>query len=243
MKGKVAVVTGGWRGIGRAVAVTLLEMGARVAVIDTDCKPPNIPCDEERLLVLEADIALGDQVKSSFDRIGRRFGGVDILVNCAGMTYRQPLIELEETFWDETMGVNLKGHYLCTREALPHMRARGGGSIVNVSSVRARLGFANDSCYIACKGGIESFTRALAVELAEYGVRVNCIAPGSIETDFNRDRLNAPGAREQAIAAIPLGRIGVPEDVVGTVLYLASDLSAYVTGVTIPVDGGLIIKG
>lgn len=249
LSGKVAVVTGGTRGIGRAIAAAFAASGAQVAVIHNDSEPPQyIPCShvsgkEERIVELKGDISEADQVRHCFGQIGERCARVDILVNCAGMTERLPLMHMSEASWERTLAVNLTGHYLCTKEAVKYMSSGGGGSIINVSSVRARRGYAYDSSYIAAKGGIEAFTRAMAVELAEYRIRVNCIAPGAIETDFNRDRLQDPVIREKTIQSIPLARIGVPEDVAGIAVFLASEQSAYITGVTIPVDGGQMIKG
>lgn len=245
---KVAVVTGGGSGIGRAIVNAYLARGASVAVIRNDGGARLSPSavgsgGEDRLVELQGDVSAAAQVRDCFRQVGERWGRVDILVNCAGVTERSPLSEESESTWDRTMAVNLKGHYLCAKEAAAFMSRVGGGSIINVSSIRARLGFANDGSYIASKGGIEAYTRALAVELADRRIRVNCIAPGAIETDFNRDRLLDPHIRARTVESIPLGRIGVPEDLAGIASFLASDLSAFITGATIPVDGGQLIKG
>ncbi|MEF3310004.1 SDR family NAD(P)-dependent oxidoreductase [Paenibacillus sp. GYB004] len=246
--GKVAVVTGGQRGIGKAITAAYLAAGASVAVIHND-EQPHQPSQfgpvgaEERFFELYGDVSQSGRMNDIFGQIGERWGRIDILVNCAGITERLPLTALNESSWERMMAVNLKGQYLCVKETVPLMLKAGGGSIINISSIRARLGFASDSCYIAAKGGIESFTRALAVELAGDRIRVNCIAPGAIETDFNRERLQEPAIRESTLQSIPLGRIGGPDDVAGAALFLASDLSAFITGVTIPVDGGQLIKG
>lgn len=248
LHGKVAVVTGGQRGIGKAITDAYLAAGASVAVIHNDSGQHQTSRmgrigPEVQLYELQGDVSETAQMSRIFGQIDERWGRVDILVNCAGITERLPLTALDESSWDRVMAVNLKGHYLCVKETVPLMLKAGGGSIINISSIRARLGFASDSCYIAAKGGIESFTRALAVELAGDRIRVNCIAPGAIETDFNRERLQEPSIRESTLQSIPLGRIGEPEDIAGAALFLASERSAFITGVTIPVDGGQIIKG
>lgn len=247
LSGKIAVVTGGARGIGDAIVTAFLKSGAKVAIVDKrilrDNLRDHILHEEEELFEIKGDVSQADQVRQSFEQIGSRWGRVDILVNCAGISDRLPLLDTGEGAWDHMMAVNLKGHFLCTQAAVNFMREQRSGSIINISSVRAQLGYSNDSCYIAAKGGVESFTRALAVELGADRIRVNCIAPGAIETDFNRSRLQDPVIRQMTLQSIPLGRIGIPEDVAEAALFLASDRAAFITGVTISVDGGQVIKG
>ncbi|CAG7640507.1 3-oxoacyl-[acyl-carrier-protein] reductase FabG [Paenibacillus solanacearum] len=238
LKGKTAVVTGGNRGIGSAIAGAFAAHGAQVAVLHNEKEESDSPHVQ-----LKADVSSPDEVERCFRDLQECWGRLDILVNNAGVTIRGLLGETDESRWDRIMAVNLKGHFFCTQAALKLFRATGGGCVINISSVRAHRGYAGDGAYIASKGGVEAFTRAMAVELAPDRIRVNCIAPGAIETDFNRDRLLDPQVRKSTENSIPLCRIGEAADVAGTAVYLASGLSAYVTGVTIPVDGGLMIKG
>lgn len=242
------MVTGGSRGIGRAIAEAFLAEGARVAVLHSDLEDdPRLAwmrqADPGRLLPICADVCSPEQITEAFRRVADRWGTLDILVNNAGATNRLPFAEMADSDWEQMQHLNLDSVFHCTRAALVPMQRAGAGTVINISSIRAHRGFASDSGYIAAKGGMEALSRALAVELAPLQIRVNCIAPGAIATDFNRTRLEDPELRQQALGSIPLARLGRPADLAGAALFLASSWSSFITGITLPVDGGQLIKG
>ncbi|MEM3522572.1 MAG: SDR family NAD(P)-dependent oxidoreductase, partial [Candidatus Bathyarchaeia archaeon] len=171
-----------------------------------------------------------------------KFNKLDILCNNAGISYSCPLIKMDEKDWDKVLNINLKGVFICSKHAIPEMIKTGNGSIINIASVAGLVGLANESAYCASKGGIISLTKAMALELAPYKIRVNCICPGSTLTPMFERILLSTGNYEIAlkknIERIPLGRIGIPEDIAYAALYLASEESSYVTGTILVVDGG-----
>lgn len=243
--GRVALITGGAGSIGRAVAKGFLEGGAaKVILLDLDDAALQAAADDvgrgdrSRVQVVRADVrdvrGTREAVRGAIEAAGR----VDVLFNNAGLNRRKPAVEITEDDWDLVLGVNLKGLFFLTQEVGRHMLARGGGAIVSTASVSSVRGHKNLAAYAASKGGIAQLTRVLAHEWASRGVRVNAVAPGYLVTGLTRDYLSDPKIREKILAKIPLGRIGEPEDVVGAVLFLASDLARYVTGEVLFVDGG-----
>jgi glucose 1-dehydrogenase len=228
LEGKVALVTGGSRGIGRAIVKGFEAEGATVHVNHFDADV------SEGLRYDVSDVA---QVRELFSRLDR----LDVLVNCAGITGWAPLLETDEATWSRVIDTNLKGTFFCSLEAAKLMRAAGGGAIVNVSSVVAERGMRNLSAYAASKGGIDALTRQLAIELAPYGIRVNAFAPGA--TNVERNLADDPSYLTTWAPLIPLGRVGEPEEMVGPAVFLASDESAYVTGQHFFVDGGWTVVG
>ena len=239
LEGKVALVTGAARGIGRALAVGLAGEGAVVHLNDLD--DPADVLDElpagRRGVSLRGDVADPTQVRAVFAGLDR----LDVLVNCAGVTGWMDLFDPSEETWDRVIDTNLKGTFFCSVEAARLMRAGGSGSIVNVSSVVAARGMRNLAAYAASKGGINALTIQLAVELAPHGIRVNAFAPGA--TNVERNLADDPDYIESWAPLIPLGRVAEPEDMVGPTVFLASDESAHVTGQLFYVDGGWTVAG
>ena len=243
LTGRVAVVTGASRGIGRAIAEALAGSGASVCVNYRS----NIAEAESALAAIEetggrgflhqADVSNPAQVNGMVDTVVERYGKLDILVNNAGVTRDRLLLEMEDRDWEEVLNTNLDGVYYCCRAAASFMLRQRWGRIINVSSVTAVRGAKGQANYAASKGGVNALTRALAVELAPKNITVNAIAPGLIETDMSRPVLEAAAGfiRDR----IPMRRVGYPGDVAPLAVFLASDHATYITGQTIGIDGGL----
>jgi NAD(P)-dependent dehydrogenase (short-subunit alcohol dehydrogenase family) len=232
LAGKVALVTGGSRGIGRAIALGLAAEGALVHVCHADDASEVVALLPEGALDLRADVGDRRQVAQAFSRLNR----LDVLVNCAGITGWTPFADTTEEAFDHVIDVNLKGTFFCSLEAAALMRSSGGGAIVNVSSVVGSRPLRTLSVYGVSKAGIEALTRHLAVELAPDGIRVNAFAPGS--TEVERNLADDPEYVSRWAPLVPLGRVGTPEEMVGPAVFLASDESSYVTGQCFFVDGG-----
>lgn len=241
---KVALVTGGSRGIGRAIALGLAREGADVAVVfEKNVAAAEATVDSirglgRRAVAIQADVADSAQVRAAVGRALDALGGIDVLVNDAGITGHAAFLEMTEEQWDRMLAVDLKSVFLVSQAVAREMASRGGGAIVNVTSIRAHSAIPGLSHYQAAKAGVEMLTRSMALELAPHGIRVNAIEPGSVETDMARARPMAPEVREERLKRMPLGRFGQPEDLAGAAVFLASEESAYVTGSVIKVDGG-----
>jgi len=202
----------------------------------------NIAGMGQRALAVAADVSQSRQVAAMFDRVLDYFGRLDILVNNAGVQTWMPITEMTEEDWDQTLDVDLKGTFLCSKLAAEQMIRQGwGGRIINITSVQAEQVVYTHVNYAAAKGGQAQFTRALALELAPYRITVNAIGPGAIDTDMNQHLRDDPLRREQVIARIPLGRIGTPADVAWLAVFLSSDMANYITGQNIYVDGGIML--
>jgi NAD(P)-dependent dehydrogenase (short-subunit alcohol dehydrogenase family) len=242
LAGKVALVTGGSRGIGRAIALTFAEAGADVVVSarklpDLEEVAKEIKAKGRKALAVASHVAKLEDSKSLIEKVKSEFGRLDILVNNAGTNpYPGPLIDAEEWAWDVTMNVNLKGPFLLGQMAARIMKEQGGGNIINMSSA-AGLRASNLNIYSITKAGLIMLTQVMAREWGQYKIRVNAIAPGVIETRLSEMLWKGPGG-EAAVRGMPLGRLGVPDDVAGLALFLASDASSYITGEVILVDGG-----
>ncbi len=248
LKGRVAVVTGASRGIGRAIAIGLAREGASVVVnYVANAAMANQVVNEIRAagsdaVAVRADVKDLAQHKKLVAATLRRFGRIDILVNNAAITRRQPFLEATAQAWDETLGVNLKGVYFLSQTVARRMAIQRSGKIINISSVHDERAMMHNSVYNISKAGLVMLTKSLALELAENGIQVNCVSPGAILTDETRDRLADPEHRARVLAKIPGGRIGEPQDVVGAVVLLASAESDYITGATLYVDGGMLLR-
>lgn len=244
---KVALVTGAGRGIGSGIALGYAREGADVVLISRNADELAAVADEiaglgRAALVAPADVRDQAAVQRAVDQAVERFGGIDILVNAAGIPMVAPSTELPLEDWQRAIDINLSGTFICCQAVGRVMVARGRGAIVNIGSLQSFQGFPNRVAYAASKGGVVQLTRALAVEWAPHGVRVNAIAPGLILTDFSR-RPNSDAGKHELAKSFPLGRVGMPADVAGACLYLASDrLSGFVTGATLDVNGGANLR-
>lgn len=241
LNGRVALVTGAARGVGKGIALELARAGCDVAVNDLTQAAETIAeitALGRRAIPLQADVSRSGEVRSMIDVVGNAFGRLDILVNNAGVQTWSPLLDLRESDWDRVIETNLKGCFLCTQAAAKVMSATG--AIVNIGSGCNKWAFRNLVDYTASKGGIEAFTKVAAVELGPRGIRVNCVAPGAIEIE--RTRAEIEDYADTWACLTPLGRIGYPADVGRAVVFLASDASSFITGQTIWVDGGLFTR-
>jgi 3-oxoacyl-[acyl-carrier protein] reductase len=246
VKDKVAIVTGGSRGIGRAIATTLAAAGAAVVVNYRDNQAAAdevvaaIVAAEGQAIAVKADVSKQADVDALFKAATERFGKVDILVNNAGITRDGLLLRMKEDDFDAVIDTNLRGVYLCTRAALRPMSRAGGGRIINISSVVGIAGNAGQANYAAAKAGIIGFTKSIAREMASRSITVNAVAPGYIETEMTG--VLSEQVRGAILEAIPLARLGAAQDVADLVCFLASDAAAYITGQTIAVDGGMVMQ-
>ena len=252
LDGKVAVVTGGSLGMGRAAARRLAQGGAAVVM----CGGPAGPGEEagaalrgegREVAGIEADVADAAAMRRLAALAMERYGGIDILVNSAGIQRYGTVVDTEEEEWDHVLDVNLKGMYRAARLCIPEMRRRGGGAIVNVSSVQGIACQKNVAAYAASKGGVNALTRAMALDHAAEGIRVNAVCPGSVDTPMLRwsaDLFKGDRSVEEVLRdwgrMHPLGRIGRPEEVAELIAYLVSPRAAFVTGAELKIDGGLL---
>jgi NAD(P)-dependent dehydrogenase (short-subunit alcohol dehydrogenase family) len=248
LKGKTAVISGaaGKRGIGLATARLFAEHGARVAILDIDSKAAIEAAESlgRDHIGLACDVTKLDQCKAAVDATIKVFGHVDILINNAGITQPVKIMDIDAASYDRILDVNLRGTLYLSQATIPHMRSRKSGVIACTSSVSGQRGggIFGGPHYSAAKAGILGLAKAMARELGPDGIRVNCVTPGLIQTDITGDKLT-PAMKTEIAAGIPLNRLGEVKDVAGCFLFLASDLSAYVTGAVIDVNGGMLIHG
>ena len=241
LKDRKAIVTGAGRGIGRAIAAAFAREGADVAVCDMNFPAVQAVAQEleplgRRILPIAVDVTRKAQVDAMVGRATEAFGRVDILVNNAGVIRDAMLHKMTEEDFDQVIGVHLKGTWLCCRAVVDGMRAQRFGRIINMSSLSGKVGNVGQTNYSAAKAGIVGLTKAAALELARHNVTVNAIQPGFIDTDMTRAIPDGP--RQESIARIPMERVGLPEDVAGVALFLASDEAGYMTGAVLEVAGG-----
>lgn len=241
LKDKVALVTGGTSGIGKAIATSFAEAGAKVAIVGVDpVKGLKVAEEIGRGSVFyPGDVSSFAEADQIVKNVREHFGEVQILVNSAGMTRDQLLMRMSEEDWDRVMAVNVKSCYNFSHACVRPMLKKREGKIINVSSVVGLMGNAGQVNYAASKAAIVGFTKALARELASRNIHVNCIAPGYIDTRMTESLSDAQ--KEMTLAQIPLGRMGKPEDIASAALFLASSLSDYITGAILPVDGGMVM--
>lgn len=243
LKDKVAIITGGGSGFGRATSLLFAQEGAKVVVVDYvsesgEKTAKDIKANNGEAIFVQADVSKEEEVKRFTEEAVRTFGKLDIIFNNAG-TYVPGNAE-EQTLadWDKIINVNLKGVFLGCKYAIPYLKKNGGGVIINTASAAALIGFPEAIAYAASKGGVLSLTKAVALDYAKSNIRANCICPGTSETALTRGVLENEELRRMFLAPIPLGRFGQPIDVANAALFFASDLSSYITGAVLPVDGG-----
>lgn len=245
----MAIVTGGSRGIGRGICIAFAREGADVVVNyhrNEHCANQVVEACRslgQRAIATQADVSDSGQVNRMVEQALAEFGRLDVLVNNAGLQVWIPALEMDKATWQRTIDVDLTGTFLCAQAVARHMVARGGGGkIINVSSIQADRVVPPHVNYAAAKGGITLLTRALAVEWAEYKINVNCIGPGAIDTDMNAEFFVHPEIVERVCKTTPWGRLGTPEDCANVAVFLASSESDFVTGQTIFVDGGRMLR-
>jgi glucose 1-dehydrogenase len=247
LAGKVALVTGAARGIGRAIATGYAREGAAVVIADKLCleqmQPPLREIREQggKATAVQADIANLENHEALINAAVRDFGRLDVLVNNAGVSIHESVLNPTPETWEQITGINLRGAYFLSCKAAALMAANGGGKIINIASVHDLKPLRERAIYAISKGGVAMMTKSLALELAEKNICVNSISPGAVATDMNRDVLSDPVRRKRLISRIPLGRIAEAEEIVGAAVFLASSEANYVTGTTIYVDGGLLL--
>lgn len=244
MNNKTTLVTGAGRGIGRGIALVLADEGYRVVVSDLDGASASVVADEiiakgGEAIAVACDVSNTAAVATLFQQASEQFGAVDVLVNNAGIFPFISFAEMTEADWDKVIDVNLKSIFLCSQLAARQMQA--GSRIISVSSIASLVGFAGLTHYCASKGGMNGMTRALALELADRQITVNAVLPGAIETPGATGVLD-PSAKAANLKNIPLGRMGQPEDIAHAVAFLASEKASYITGQSLVVDGGWVIR-
>ena len=244
-KDQVAVITGAARGIGKVIALAFVGEGAKVALADIDGEHlerlrEEIEKKGGHALPVSGDISKGSDVEEMMDRVLKTFGRIDVLVNNAGIIRRGTIETVTEEDWDSVIAINLKGTFNCCKAVVEPMKRQGGGKIVNVSSIAGKMGdITSAPGYGPSKAGGDALMKTLARQLARYGIRVNAVAPHAIETEMSAQW--SEERRREIIAAIPLGRLGQPEDVAEAVLFLASDAASFITGEILDVNGGALM--
>jgi NAD(P)-dependent dehydrogenase (short-subunit alcohol dehydrogenase family) len=246
LKGKIGIVTGAGSGIGRACAIALVREGARVVLVGRRKDRVEKVAHEigDSAFAIAADVSKTSELNPLFDRTISRFGGLNFLLNNAGVLHIGNVEQITEEQWDHTFDINVRAVWLLSRAALPHMRKAGGGSIMNVASTLGLVGARNRAAYAPSKGAVIQLTKSMAVDHGHENIRVNAICPSFVETELTAGILRqvsdpAVVLRDRT-AAHPIGRLGRPEDIAGLAVYLASDESSWVTGAVLPVDGGYL---
>jgi 2-dehydro-3-deoxy-D-gluconate 5-dehydrogenase len=245
LEGKIAFVTGASRGLGQAAAVALAEAGANVAVAARSAARLEETASQIASLGRQSqcvvmDATNLDSIRAAAGKVVERFGGVDILVNAAGMNRRKPSLEVTEDDWDTVIDTNLKSVFFCCQAVAPSMISRGGGKIINIASLSAVIGLANATAYASSRGGIVQMSKSLAVEWAKHNINVNCIGPGFFKTAQTVPLFSDPAWVARTEARTPMVRAGLPVDLAGAFVFLASAASDYITGQTVYVDGGFL---
>ena len=246
---KVALVTGAGSGIGKAIATLFVQQGIKTAIVDIDGEKARQLAADLRgspgeVLSLAGDVGSTEEVERVVSETVRAFGEISIVVNNAGIQTERPFLELPVADWDSVINTNLKGTFLVSQASAKAMvRDSVAGRIVNITSVHQDMPRSGIAHYAASKGGVQMLTKVMAVELAEYGITVNCVAPGAVATPMNQPFLDSPSLVKEFSARVPVGRIASPEEIARAVLFLVEDDSSYITGTTIYVDGGVLLVG
>ncbi|MDP1675980.1 MAG: 3-oxoacyl-ACP reductase family protein [Bacteroidota bacterium] len=246
---QVVIITGGSRGIGAASAVLFAKVGADVVITYTkNAKAANSVIENVKkqgrtCLAIKADISKSSNANKVIQQTIKKFGRIDILVNNAGIWTYGKIGSMSEKVWKETMQVNLDGMFYLTNAAVPYMKKQQSGKIINISSTAGQRGEAEHSHYAASKGGMISFTKAIATELGQFNINVNSVAPGWVDTDLNDSVFSDKEYKEQERKKIPIQRIPTPEDIAGPIVFLASDLARHITGEILNVNGGSVLIG
>jgi NAD(P)-dependent dehydrogenase (short-subunit alcohol dehydrogenase family) len=244
LKGRTAIVTGGSKGLGEAIALSMADAGANLVITGRDEASlakvaAAVTAKGSKCIPMKIDVLKKADIKEMTDKTLAEFGKIDILVNNAGINVVKPLLKITEEDWDRVLDTNLKGYFFCAQAVAPHMIEQKSGCIINNASIFGRTGFMNLSPYIASKGGVVQLTKAMAVEWARFNVRTVCIAPSYIVTEMAKRDIEAnPQILEQNLKKIPMRRGGEPREVGDVCVFLASDAASFVTGETIAIDGG-----
>lgn len=249
LSGKVAIVTGGSSGIGKATAIAFAREGAKVVVASRREKEgqetvKQVQSAGSEGFFIKTDVSKETDVSAMVEKTIATYGHLDYAFNNAGIEQiPTPLVEQTEETFDQVMDINVKGVWLCMKHQIPQMLVSGGGAIVNMSSIAGIIGFPGVPIYIASKHAVLGLTKAIALEYAKEGIRINAVCPGVIETDlFNRGVANNPEVGERLIAMHPIGRVGTPEEIAEAVVWLCSDKASFVTGQSLPLDGGYVAQ-
>ncbi len=247
LTGKVAIVTGGYHGIGRGIAEGLAEAGANIVLCARNFQRCLEACEEigkmgVQTLGLRCDITQAGEIAEMVQKTVEGMGRIDILVNNAGVGgSEKPILKMSEEDWDYAVNIDLKGAFLCTRAVVPEMTKQGGGKIINVSSIGSLIAFSNMSAYCASKGGIVQLTKVMALEFLRYNIQVNCLCPGYFHTPMNEKFFASEAGRRVIQRNIPMNRVGRVEELKGTAIYLASAATNFMTGSCLVIDGGQTI--
>jgi glucose 1-dehydrogenase len=245
LKGCVCLITGGGGGMGQAIAVGFSREGGRIAVADVHLEMAQetvrlVEEEKGEAFPLEMDVTRKSSITTAVEKVENKLGPIDVLVQCAGVNSRFSFLELPEEEWDRILSINLKGTFLCGQAVARTMVKQKRGSIINISSIVAEVAVPTYAHYVASKGGVRSLTKAMAVALAPFNIRVNAIGPGPTVTPLTQKNYENPKEYNRAMTRVGLGRLAQPKDIVGAAVYLASSASEYVTGITIYVDGGIL---
>jgi len=249
LKNKVTMITGGSRGIGRATARMFAQAGSDVIINFKGDKASARSAVEEaasfgvRAQAYQADVGEKSQVDAMVASIIKDFGRIDILVNNAGIWIHNPIDAMTEERLRETVDINLMGSFYTAMAVVPYMKKQGSGVIINISSTAGQRGEAFHSPYAATKSGVIGLTKSLAAELVGDNIRVNCVAPGWVETDMSRPSLDSEEEAAEVLSKIPMGRVGTPEELAGPILFMASDMASFITGEVLNVNGGAVLCG
>ena len=243
LKEKVAIITGGASGIGKATAILFAAHGAKIVVADIDERGANETVTDihnagNEAIYIQTDVTISANTERMVAETVSRYGKLDILLSSAGIAMRLPVADLPEEDWHRCLDVNLTGVYLCAKAAIPAMQKNGGGSIINLSSIYGLVGADVRAAYVASKGGVTNLTRGMALDYAEDNIRINCICPGFVETPLVAGVVKTPEEYRKLADRHPMRRLAQPEEIAYGALYLASDESAFVTGIALPIDGG-----